>query len=171
MTTIGFHVWNPAGRLPTYTHDTFLQAWAEKDRLQAAHPGERFVVMMPCEDMSAIGYGLGFTRGREEGLAQAHREIMKAEAITDRLHDEMHALKAAKALIDDVETYQATVADCQCWFNGFGAAFAVRESYERPSTPSADKIRDLNIALQAIWRERDKAAGRNVLLDDQDIPF
>lgn len=171
MSEIGFHVWNPAGRLPTYTHPTFLAAWAEKDRLQRLHPTERFVVMMPCEDVSAIGYGLGFTRGRQEGLREAHGEIVQAEAAADRLRDAMDELRWAKVLVDEVEKHQATVADCLLWFQGFNAAYAGRDSYDRPNTPSAEKLRELNQALQAIWRERDLANGKASPADDLEIPF
>lgn len=175
MTSIGFHVWNPAGRLPTVTHQTFLAAWAEKDRLQRLHPTERFVVMMPCEDVSAIGYGLGFTRGREEAKRDIDARVRDAWQVADIARADATELRkrlaAAEPLIRDVEAYQAIVADCLLWFQGFNAAYAGCESYDRPNTPSVDKLRDLNIALQFILRERDKASGSYRDLDDQEIPF
>lgn len=171
MTNIGFHVWNPAGRLPTYTHPTFLGAWAEKDRLQNLYPEDRFVVMMPCEDVSGIGYGLGFTRGKAEGYAEARREIIQAESRLDAVLEQF-PVKALRPFLEDAEAYQSIVADCLLWIQGFNAAYAGRESYERPDTPSVDKLRDLNIALQFILRERDKVGGKRAAdLDDQEIPF
>lgn len=175
MTTIGFHVWNPAGRLPTYTHPTFLGAWAEKDRLQRLHPTERFVVMMPCEDMSAIGYGLGFTRGREEARREVDYRVRDAWQVADIARQDATELRkrlaSVEPLIKDVEAYQAIVADCLLWFQGFNAAYVGRESYDRPITPSAEKLRDLNAALQAIWRERDLANGKATPVDELEIPF
>lgn len=169
MTSIGFHVWNPAGRLPTHVHATFLGAWAEKDRLQGLHPDQRFVVMMPCEDMSAIGYGLGFTRGREEGYAEARREIILAENRLDTVLEQF-PIKALRPFLEDAEAYQSIVADCLLWIQGFNAAYAGRESYDRPNTPSVDQLHDLNAALQFILREQAKARGLSAP-NDLEIPF
>ncbi|MDR7232788.1 hypothetical protein J2X45_003898 [Caulobacter sp. BE264] len=174
MSDIGFHVWNPAGRLPTYTHPTFLAAWAEKDRLQALHPDQRFVVMMPCENMSGIGYGLGFTAGRKEAQDDAVRLIdraqQRAEQKTAEAAELRRDLKALRPFLEDVEAYQSIVADCLLWIQGFNAAYAGRESYERPDTPSVERLRDLNAALQRLMRDHSAANGRPAL-DDSEIPF
>lgn len=166
---LGFHVWNPNGHLPTFTHQSFLGAWAEKDRLTRANPRDRFVVMAPVEDMSMIGYSLGWTEGREEGLAQAHREIMKAEAHTDRLCDEVHDLrklvKRLQVIIDRAAPFQAIVADCLLWFDGFNAHFAGKAARKRPNVPDREGLRKLNEALQGLLPD-----GLKPDLDDH-IPF
>lgn len=170
MSALGFHVWSPEGNLPTVTHPTFLAAVAEADRLKRANPGSRFVVMAPIEDMSGVGYALGFSRGREEGLAQAHREIMKAEANADRHAIEARELRsgasASRALIDNASEHQAAIADCILWFDGFTAAHSPKESWERPHVPNRDRLTALNGALQRVLSVRTDRP-----LDDQDIPF
>lgn len=174
MTHIGFHVWNPAGRLPTYVHDTFLRAWSEKDRLQAANPDQRFVVMAPVLSIESAQAARAFSDGKAEGYAEARDEVMAAEGRLDKALEELAAFKALRPFIEDAEAYQSIVADCLLWIQGFNAAYAGRESYERPDTPSVDKLRDLNIALQFILRERDKVARHgafDLARDDLEIPF
>lgn len=158
---IGFLVWNPARDFPTHVHGSFLAAVAEADRLKRQNPGQRFVVMSPVEDMSGVGYALGWDRGRQEGLAQAHREIMAAEARSDRFSDELDDLRPLKVFRDRRVAFQAIVADCLLWFNGFSAAFEGKDSWERPTIPERDKLRELNGALQVLL-----PGG-----DDQEIPF
>lgn len=170
MSTIGFHVWNPAGRLPTRVHDTLQRAVTEAERLTRENPGQTFVVMSPVISAKDAYVAKAFSDGKAEGYAQARREVMAAEGRLDKALEELAAFKALRPFLDDVEAYQAIVADCLLWVQGFNAAYAVRESYERPDTPSVDKIRDLNIALQHIWRERDKASCTRRDLDDE-IPF
>ncbi len=163
---IGFLVWCPERGFPTYTHPNFLGAIAEADRLKRANPGCRFVVMAPCEDMSMIGYSLGWSRGREEGLAQSHREIMKAEAVEDRNMDAAHDLRArlrrTAKIEDNAKAFQSIVADALLWFDGFAAAHAHRESYDQPRIPDRDQLRTLNGALQDL-AEPDASLG--------EIPF
>lgn len=171
MTSIGFHVWNPAGRLPAYVHDTFLRAWSEKDRLQAAYPDQRFVVMAPVLSIESAQAARAFSDGKAEGYAEARREVIAAESRLDKVWEEF-PIRALRPFLDDAEAYQSIVADCLLWFQGFNAAYAGRESYDRPNTPSVDKLRDLNIALQFILREQDKAGGKRAAdLDDLEIPF
>lgn len=164
---VGFLIWCPEHGLPTVAHPTFLGAVAEADRLKRQYPGHRFVVMSPVEDMSGVGYALGWSRGREEGLAQAHREIMDAEAKTDRLYDLSDDLQGQlldlKGFRDDAVAYQAIVADALLWFDGFAAAHSPRESWERPRLPDRERLRDLNAAFQRVLPPGPDA--------DQEIPF
>ncbi len=178
MSDIGFHVWNPAGRLPTYTHPTFLAAWAEKDRLQALHPGERFVVMMPCEDMSGIGYGLGFTAGREEARREVDARVRDAWQVADIARADARDLRAKIAalvsFLANIGEHRATVADCLLWFDGFMAAFA-NDGTREPHVIRRDLLLALNRDLIAIQNApalaSETAPSRNLMLDDQDIPF
>lgn len=170
MNEIGFHVWNPAGCMPTRVHDTFLRAWSEKDRLQDAHPDQRFVVMAPVLSIESAQAARAFSDGKAEGYAQARREVMEAEARLDKALEELPA-RALRPFLEDAASYQSIVADCLLWFQGFNAAYAGRDSYDRPNTPSAEKLRELNQALQAIWRERDLANGKASPADDLEIPF
>ena len=147
---IGFLVWCPEQGFPTRLHDSFARAVAEAERLKRLHPGQRFIVMSPVLDASDVGPALAWSRGNHEGLAQAHREIMKAEAVADRLHDEIHELRKAKPLIERAVFWQSVVADCLCWFDGFAAAHANRESYDQPAIPDRHKVRALNSALQSL---------------------
>lgn len=166
---IGFLIWCPEHGLPRVVHGDFLTAIAEADRLKREHPDRRFTVMSPVEDMSGVGYALGWTRGREEGLGQAHREIMKAEASADRAMDQAHDLKAKvrrfEALDRQAKAFQSIVADALCWFDGYSGAFALRENYETPRTPDRERLRALNVALQEIaFTDAERC------LDDE-IPF
>ncbi len=167
---IGFLVWCPESGFPTVTHPTFLDAVAEADRLKRQHPGHRFVVMSPVEDMSGVGYAMGWSEGRKEGLAQAHREIMDAEAKTDRLYEERDGLRAKLADVEGFRTnaadYQAIVADALLWFDGFAAAHSPRESWERPHIPDRERLRNLSAAFQRVL-----PPGQNVLDGDLEIPF
>lgn len=170
---IGFLVWCPERGSPTFVHKTFLEAIAEADRLKRAHPGHRFVVMAPIEDMSGVGYALGWSRGREEAAAQAHQEVVDADARADRARDEVYELQAAlsrlKVFADNADEFQAIVADCQCWFDGFAGAQSGRESYERSHLPSRDKLTALNAALQAVLRAKPQRAESDDL--ELEIPF
>jgi hypothetical protein len=164
---VGFLVWNPAQRLPSYRHDTFAGAEKEAARLSAANPTETFWVMSPVKGDKTRSTAKAFSDGKAEGLAQASAEIMLAEGRTDRLYDEMAKLRRiteqVEAITRDQAEHQAIAADCLCWFDGFNAAYAGRESYERPAIPDRDKIRRLNAALQALLR----ASGA----EDEEIPF
>ncbi|MCX7585050.1 hypothetical protein [Phenylobacterium sp. 58.2.17] len=153
----GFLVWNPAHGMPTFVHQTFLGAVAEADRLKRAHPGSRFVVMAPVEDMSGVGYALGWSRGRE----QAHRDVMDADARADRARDELFDLQAHTRLLnvfsENAEEFQAIVADCLLWFDGFAAAQSGRDTCERSHLPHRDKLTTLNAALQSVLRAQRSA--------------
>jgi hypothetical protein len=161
----GFLVWNPAKRMPTHRHDTFASAEAERARLQAACPDEIFWVMAPVRGEKTASAAKAFSDGKAEGMAQARAEIMLAEARTDRFADDLADLRRTMERVDaitrDQVEHQATAADCLCWFDGFNAAYAGRESYERPVIPDRDKIRKLNAALQSLLRST----------LDEEIPF
>lgn len=167
---IGFLVWCPEHGPPTVVHGSFLSAFAEAERLKRLHPTKRFVVMSPVEDMSGVGYARGWDRGRAEGVKQAHREVIDAEAARDRLADENHDLKREAALFApfkaNADAFQAIVADCQCWLDGFNASHIGKDSWERPHVPTRERLLDLNIALQAVL----SAQRTSDPLDDE-IPF
>lgn len=146
---IGFLVWCPEHGFPTYQHETFLGAVAEAERLKRLHPQRRFVVMSPVERMSDVGYASGFSDGKKEGLTQAHREIMKAEANADRWSDEAHELRKLKPIMARAQAFQSIVADCLCWFAGYRAGSA-GDGYGAVWTPSRDTLQELNQHLQSL---------------------
>jgi len=164
MSAVGFLVWNPSRSVPTRVHDTIERALAEAERLTQANPGERFVVMSPVMSGSDATVSKAWSDGKAEGYAEARREVMQAEAVSDRLGEQLHAMRHTKALIDNIAEHQAAVADCICWFDGFAAAHSPRESWERPHLPDRERIRALNAALQRLLPS--SAAD----LDDE-IPF
>lgn len=163
---IGFLVWCPEHGPPTVVHGHFIQAVAEADRLKHANPTRRFVVMSPVEDQSGVGYALGWDRGRAEGLCEAHRQIMDAEArrdvALDKVGDLTSDLRGVRVFRDRARAFQAIVADCLLWFDGFAAAHSPKEAWERPHVPDRERLRELNAAFQEV----DPAT-----VQDEEIPF
>jgi len=157
---IGFLVWNPSRGVPTVQHETLAKAEAEAERLRALHPDETFWVMSPVTSARAKSAAGAFSDGKAEGLAQAHAEIMLAEGRADRASDELHRLR--RELSDFSHFRGDTAADCLLWFDGFNAAHAHKEGWERPRTPDREKLQHLNAALQRL------VPGA---VDDEDIPF
>lgn len=151
---VGFIVWNPSRSLPTMQYATFAKAEAEAGRFRALHPDETFWVMAPVKGEKTAAAAKAFSDGKAEGLAQAHAEIMLAEGRSDRLDDENRRLKREQGALAPIRgqavAFQAIVADCLCWFDGFNAAHRSADSWERPNTPSRDKIMGLNSALQLL---------------------
>ncbi|MET3527258.1 hypothetical protein [Phenylobacterium koreense] len=170
---VGFMVWCPERGMPSYVHDTFAAALAEAERLKRANRGHRFFVMAPVTNAGSVAYAsavsIGLTAGREE----AHADVVNADARADRARDEAHELRIAldrlQPFADNAEDFQAIVADCQCWFDGFAGAQSGRESYERSHLPSRDKLTALNAAFQAVLRARPVRTGRDEF--DDHIPF
>ena len=151
---VGFMVWNPARGMPSVAHDTLERALSEAERLTAANPGERFVIMSPIMAGSDASAAKAWSDGKAEGLAQAHREIMRAEAKADQALDRVGDLASALRRVDALRThhrrFQAIVADCLLWFDGFRAAHSPKDSWESPHVPDRDALRELNAALQAL---------------------
>lgn len=149
---VGYLVWNPDAGYPSCSHGTFARAKAEAERLSTAYPGRRFYVMSPVKGLKGVEKATAFDEGHAEGVAQAHREIMLAESRSDRFSDEPHDLKRksanAQAIIRQGRRFQAIVADCLLWFDGFAAAWSHAEAYERPAIPERTTLRALNAALQ-----------------------
>lgn len=158
---VGFLVWNPSRSLPTMQHETLERAEAEAERLRSLHPDETFWVMSPIR--ASVGAARGFSDGKTEGLAQAHAEIMLAEGRAERALDELHRLRMAAghfaSFKPNAADYQATVADCLLWFDGFNAAHHERA----PFTPDREKLRRLNQALQGLLPGSDPM--------DDEVPF
>lgn len=106
--------------------------------------------------------------GRVQGYDEAKGEVIKAEALSDRLHDELAELRRSmsnlQAIDDRAPAFQAIVADCLLWFDGFAAAHSPKESWERPHVPDRERLRTLNAALQGLLPA-------DLSPDDQDIPF
>lgn len=152
--SIGFMVWNPARGMPHVVHDTLERALAEAERLTAKNPGERFIIMSPIMAGSDASSAKAWSDGKAEGLAQARREIMKAEAFSDqwceRAQDFERQLNRYGALQREQRRFQAIVADCLLWFDGFRAAHSPKDSWERPHVPDREALRELNAALQAL---------------------
>ena len=149
---IGFMVWNPARGMPTVVHETIGRALSEAERLTRENPGERFIIMSPVMAGSDASTAKAWSDGKAEGLAQAHREIMKAEAYSDQWREKATALERSMKKLGviqrDHRRFQAIVADCLLWFDGFRAAHSPKDSWERPHVPDRDALRDLNGALQ-----------------------
>lgn len=169
----GFMVWCPEKGMPNVAHDTIESAVAEAERLTRLYPPHRFLVMSPLESapdiIRAKVWGDGRKEGREEGLAEAHRAIMEAEAKTDRAYDKIgdlnSDLRRFKAVGAKHRAFQAVVADCLLWFDGFTAAYAGREPFERPNVPARETLRQLNAALMGL---EPPSAHRDL---DHEIPF
>jgi hypothetical protein len=165
---VGFLVWNPSRNLPTVQHETLERAQAEAERLRAEHPDETFWVMSPVR--GSVGAAKGFSDGKREAYAQALAEIRLAEGRCDHMSEELMTLRRqvsrAQQFIHEAADHQATAADCLLWFDGFLAAHAHREGFERPRTPDREKMRRLNEALQRLI-----PAGDTRALTDDEIPF
>lgn len=164
---VGFLVWNPSRSHPTVQHETYAKAEAEAERLRRENPDDTFWVMSPVASAKAGMTAKAFSDGKAEGYEQAKAEIMLAEARTDACWDARrkleHQLSSVREIVARATDFRAIVADCQLWFQGFNAAHAHREGYDRPRTPNPDTLRDLNAALGRIERGGD--------LDDMEIPF
>lgn len=160
---VGFLIWNPARNLPTVQHETLERAEAEAERLRDQHPDETFWIMSPVR--AGRGAHKAFSDGKCEGYDQAQAEIMLAEGRADRFCDDLRNLRLAAGDFANfrprVAEYQATVADCLCWFDGFKAAHARDD--RQPFTPDREKVRRLNEALQRLLP--------GAALDDEEIPF
>jgi hypothetical protein len=156
---VGFLVWNPSRSLPTVQHETFSKAEAEAVRLSAQHPDEAFWIMSPVKGEKTRAAAKAFSDGKAEGMAQAHAEIMLAEGHRDRLFEERDHLRRSVEKLGAIDAnrseFQAIVADCLLWFDGFNAGFSGKEPWERPHTPDREKLTALNGALQALLRSAD----------------
>lgn len=151
---VGFLVWNPQANYPRVVHDTFERAEAEAERLAACNPGERFVVMSPVTGKKKAEVAKAFSEGKAQGYAEARDDVMRAERFSDAACEERDQLRRDQRLLrpfkDRAARFQAIVADCLLWFDGFNAAFAMRKEHERPRVPDRDKLTDLNAAFQRI---------------------
>lgn len=161
---LGFMVWNPARGMPTVVHETIEQASAEAERLTRANPGEHFVIMSPVLTERAASLGKAWSDGAR--YAQAKVDAAEAGArrmIDDAIQYEAKVKRRYRDLDRQQRRFQAIVADCLLWFDGFAGAFANRESYEQPRIPDRETLRDLNRALLDLEPERP--------LNDEEIPF
>lgn len=148
---VGFMVWNPARGMPTVVHDTIEQASAEAERLTRQNPGEHFIIMSPVLTDQAATIGKIWS----DGARYAQARIENAEANAKRMIDAAIQLEAKTkrrfAVIErDQRRFQAIVADCLLWFDGFRAAHSPKDSWERPHVPDREALRELNAALQAL---------------------
>lgn len=148
---VGFMVWNPARGMPTVVHDTIEQASAEAERLTRQNPGEYFIIMSPVLTDQAATIGKIWS----DGARYAQARIENAEANAKRMIDDAIQFEAKTkrrfAVIErDQRRFQAIVADCLLWFDGFRAAHSPKDSWERPHVPDRDALRELNAALQAL---------------------
>lgn len=170
---VGYMVWNPDAGMPTVSHYTFKLALAEAERLRRENPGQRFYVMRPVTDEADAGGALAFDAGRTEGLAERRHDVVQAELAYERAwlerQEALGDLSVFEKIKARIEDFQSVVADCQCWFDGYTAAFSGRDDWQRPWMPSTDRLRDLNEALRAISRQ---ASSRKATDDlDDEIPF
>lgn len=165
----GFLVWNPRRDMPTFQHETFERAEAEANRLAriASHGG--FFIMAPVLTEEERDAAKAWSAGREQGRRESHLEIMHADARADRLADENFELRRRLDRLSKIERevarWQSLVADCLCWFEGFNAVFALKDSWERPTTPDVGRLRLLNGAFQ------DATPLPQTELTDEEIPF
>lgn len=167
MGRVGFLVWNPSRGLPTVVHDTLERALTEAERLKSANPTERFVIMSPIMAGSDASAAKAWSDGKAEGLAEARQEVMRAEKFSDQWCEKAMKLEGATRQLADLQRhqrrYQAIVADCLLWFDGFAAAFGAREGWEQPRIPDRETIRDLNRALLNLEQDHP--------IPDEEIPF
>jgi len=151
---VGFMVWNPEHGTPTFVHQTLASAVTEAERLMRRNPGQRFIVMAPVLTPADASRAKVWSDGKAEGLAEARPDIMAAEAAAERALDKVgdlnSDLRKFTAIQKQHRAFQAVVADCLLWFDGFVAAYAGREPYERPNVPAREMLRQLNGALQAL---------------------
>lgn len=86
-----------------------------------------------------------------ELLGQAGRSLDRAlerresdRETLDRFTARLHRLSK---LENRSREFQSLVADCLLWFDGFAAAHAGKESWEQPSIPARDRLREMNAVL------------------------
>lgn len=165
--SLGFMVWSPEGGMPTRVHSTWERASAEAQRLRFENPNSRFFVMAPVMDDMVAGI-TAWEAGRRAGEQQAHMEIMRAEAISDQLGDEVTDLRNRLRKLEHFERmarpFQSIVADALLWFDGFMAARYTERP--QPRIPDRDQLRELNSALLALQPQDQFQAS----LDDE-VPF
>lgn len=146
---VGFMVWNPARGMPTMVHDTIEQASAEAERLTRQNPGEHFIIMSPVLSTEDANLGRAWSDGaRFMGARVDAAEANAKRMIDDAIQYEAKAKHRFAVIERDQRRFQAIVADCLLWFDGFRAAHSPKDSWERPHVPDRDVLRDLNGALQ-----------------------
>jgi len=148
---IGFMVWNPARGMPTVVHDTIEQASAEAERLTRQNPGEHFIIMSPVLTDQGVTVGKAFSDGARFAMARVENAEANAKRmIDDAIQYEAKIKSRFRVLERDQRKFQAIVADCLLWFDGFRAAHSPKDSWERPHVPDRDALRELNSALQSL---------------------
>ena len=164
--TAGFMVWNPARGMPTVVHDTLEAALEEADRLYRLNPGERFLVMSPVlagpDATVAKAWSDGLQQGRDEAKAEIARADDRAMRINRDLKNRDLELSSVRAIVRQHRRFQAIVADCLLWFDGFAAAHTHRDE-GRPRIPDREDLRQLNHALQKLEPQTHDL--------DEEIPF
>lgn len=87
-------------------------------------------------------------------LEQASDHVRESEARAKelrRLLDEARTrLKLLEPFNEKATEFRAIVADAQCWFQGFAASHAGKETWERPILPDHNQLRELNLALLSL---------------------
>lgn len=148
---IGFMVWNPARGMPTVVHDTIEQASAEAERLTRQNPGEHFIIMMPVLSEDEANIGRAFSAGIGWSQARADAATREARRLADAANRHEAEIKRRFRVIErDQRKFQAIVADCLLWFDGFRAAHSPKDTWERPHVPDREILCQLNRALQSL---------------------
>lgn len=143
-----------AGLSATVTASSFT-SWikgAFKDGQQHTRRSLAEALLPQIEKLMEAAYA----RGATDTHVDLYPQIIAAEARSDQFSDRLDAMKALEVRH---AAFHAIVADCQQWFNGFAAAHAGRESWEKPRVPDPDVLVDLNLALQRVGNA------------DEEIPF
>lgn len=149
--SIGFMVWNPARGMPSVVHDTIEQASAEAERLTRQNPGEHFIIMSPVLNATEANMGRAWSDGARFMGGMLERAEADAKVMIDGALEHEAKIKRRFAVIErDQRRFQAIVADCLLWFDGFRAAHSPKDSWERPHVPDREALRELNAALQAL---------------------
>jgi len=150
------------GRPVCITADS-LTSWIKGAFTDGASHSRRSLAVALLPQIEAL-VELAKAEGAAKVWSDAHDQIIRAEAKTDRLCDEVHDMKASLQCLSVFEKnhrrFWAIVADCQQWFNGFAAAHAGRDSWDQPRIPNPDTLRDLNAALSSLD-----------VSEDEDVPF
>lgn len=148
---IGFMVWNPARGMPTVVHDTIEQASAESERLTRQNPGEHFIIMSPVLTDQGVIMGKAFSDGARFAMARVENAEANAKRmIDDAIQYEAKIKHRFRVFERDQRKFQAIVADCLLWFDGFRAAHSPKDSWERPHVPDREILCELNRALQSL---------------------
>lgn len=113
-----------------------------EEALKATDPTDCRVILAGAHTLALLGAHYANRAVTEEADAKA--------LIDDAIQYEAKVKRRFRTIEGNQRAFQAIVADCILWFDGFRAAHAPKESWERPHVPDRAILCDLNAALQAL---------------------